>query len=138
MALTGAQRVQRHRVKQRARIEELEAENERLTLANYALTDRVLELSEKNANLRTANKRVWTMYRNARDANFFDFGAEFDYGGNSDRVDWDYLAGLSDSELRKWVKIGRRVDRQEGQDAIHTATEWLKGNAPVLANAGVS
>ena len=163
MALTGSERVQRHREKQRARIEELEAENEQLRAALANRRDfcgecannlvKLFEISDKNDNLQKANKAINTKYRNLlfmKELELIfhlgDAGVELvrEYleennidvtNGLTPNVDFDYLQSLDDANLRKWVKIGQRVDKQEGQDAIHTATEWIKGNAPVLANA---
>ena len=145
MALTGAQRVERHRVKQRDRIAELELANEKLKdrvaeleLAHEETKDRLRQvivdefwLAQELQNQRVYSKGLRT--RIDRLTKWHEFNNVLGALGNDDEppVDWEYLSGLDDIDLRKWVKIGARVDKQPGDtNPMHTATEWIKGNDP--------
>ena len=134
MALTGAQRVERHRVKQRDRVAELELANEELKdRLSQAKVDE-LWLVQELQNQRKYSKGLRTRIdRLTRVLELNDVLGNVLGNDGEPPVDWEYLSSLDDADLRKWVKIGARVDKQDSDNnPMHTATEWIKGNDPAV------
>ena len=162
MAKTGSERVEAHRqrrkaeVETRAEVEALRAELANAQASSIACPDcfkniaALFEIAEKNDNLIRANKAVNTKYKNSmywkgfeligylEDAGI-DLVKEYledngiDVSNRPLHLDWTYLIGLDDTDLRNWAKLGHKVSQQEdsdGVDTVHTATEWIRGNTP--------
>ena len=63
MPMTGAQRIEKYRQRQKARVAELERDLAECRQERAQRLRQVFDLDEQVTNLQKSNKRVWTMYK---------------------------------------------------------------------------
>ena len=130
MPMTGAQRVEKYRQRQKERIAELELERDESVQERAQRLRQVVDLGEKVTNLQKSNKRVWTMYKNERAR--ADELAEGE-GVAAAALDWDKLRAMSPEQLKAWVKVGSTMSRQDHDDPTGNAIRWVEGNLRALS-----
>lgn len=121
MAMTGAERVRKHREKQAAEVKELRATRRELTLTMYKMVEQI-------ANLRRYNKSLRTQLDNARALDWVD---RLDQTDDLSPHIWDALSDMTPTQLEAWVKVGRTLASQDDEaPAASRAVEWVHGNIP--------
>ena len=139
MAMTGAERVRKHRQKQKDAYDDLESRLEELRGLYAVQMDnhhRLVDAVEQIDNLKRRNKAVWTMYAKIRDehaecSGLEDFLSEDSAGLSPEH--WDTLTSMSGDDLVKWAKIGRAMASKGHDSPIDNAVRWVRDNKPVEA-----
>ena len=129
MPMTGAQRIEKYRQRQKARVAEVERDLAECRQERAQRLRQVFDLDEQVTNLQKSNKRVWTMYKNEQ---ALVRALRASYGEEDAAVlDWDKLKAMSPKQLQAWVKVGSAMSSKDHDDPAGNAVKWVEGNLRV-------
>ena len=137
MAMTGAERVRKHRQKQKDAYDDLESRISELRRLYTKEMDNGYKLGDMaiaNDNLKRRNKAVWTMYAKMRAEHQECSNGEDSLSDGDDGISqehWDILATMSGDDLVKWAKIGRTMANKNHDAPVDNAIRWVDDNQPV-------
>ena len=130
MAMTGAERVRRHRQKQLEEIADLKKKLYKAQADHAHAVHASVEIIEENENLRRANKRVGTMYRNSQSLlRAWQEGDEEEVAVLTEEM-LENLRAMTPQELVNWVKIAKTMNDKEHDSPVTNAIRWIEGNRP--------